>query len=310
MFRIRHATFVDAGDDTVPFLPTVHTLLLEMDGLREDACTRTECPCDCRIPSSEVDELLVEASPNVRVLSCTSPGLDLLNAFPYLTHLQVWVRGTWEGMLEPLMQGVPMLTHFAYWSVNMHGPRPREVQRALEPRGDTLECLSLSYSKPLIEYAGRTSPLFDWPPPIQDWLLEPFTDFKKLTSLYLDDHMIWQHVDDGYPVVSKTPPTLFRNLVPFLPPALEGLYLFNSVGMELPIGHLAQSMVDETMPTLRKVFWSEPGFDSFVAMDWARRHSERWLEDKLWRREVDQDADEELVNGLRAPFISWQDIKT
>lgn len=308
--RSRRALHILADEDIVPFLPTVQTLLLEIEPANADACIMAEHLCDCGVPLSDVDELLVEAAPNVRVLSCSSPGLDRIIQFSRLTHLQIWVRGTWPGELEEVMQGLPALTHFACWSVNMHGPTPLEVQRALESRKNTLECLSLSYSRPLMDCGFNAGPRFYRPPPIQGWMLDPFSDFPKLTSLHLDDHMIWHHVDGGFPAFSDMIAMEFRNLAPFLPPALEGLYIFNSVGMELPIEHLARSMADDTLPNLRKVFWSEFEITGFFAMDSAYSKSERWLLDREWRREVELAADVELEKALSMPFVAWQDIET
>lgn len=307
-FALLHSWMrVGMGLSSMRFLPSVKTMLLEIDELDYEACTQSHLRCSRPCPVSPVEKMLVDAAPNVQVLSCTASGLESLPMRPNLTHLQLWMRGSWEQKLEKLMRGLPALTHLAYWSNNQHCPSPKDVQQALEPQKGTLEMLSISLSKRLMD-AGKFNRWEQWvPPKTHEWVLDPFSEFPRLKSLTLDDHMIWRN-SSGHPAGDHRDTRISRDLKTFLPPSLEFMFVFNSMGTELPVFPLAQSIKDGTRRDLRRVIWAEFDIEGFFIVDQVESQAEQWLQDKNWKRESDAVVSDVITNALHMPFVAWDSM--
>lgn len=212
-----------------------------------------------------------------------------------------------------MMGRLPSLTHFAYWSHNEHCPVLGQVQRALASHRETLEVLSLSFSKHINDSGFPFTYPWDgdhrWEPPRRhDYVLDSFADITRLRGLTLDDHMIWRDAD-GYPASSYIDTRVARDLVDFFPPHLEFLFVYNSVGTTLPIDSLAVAISDGIRYNLRNVIWKEFKFDQFCMIDQGHTSAHGRPRMGVQKRVLDADMSEFIGSQLYAPFETWEDVE-
>jgi hypothetical protein len=258
-------------------------MLLEVDKIDQDGCVPGHSQCEQLCPESPVEDILIHAAPNLELLACTASGLSAPPFLPHLTHLQIMMRGTWASKIAPLLSQTPQLTHFSYWSVNEHCPPPKEVVDALlELHGTTLQHLSLAFSRPINDLPWTASEL--WAPPnCHDFVLDSLSEFANLRYLSLDDNMIWEG-PGGWPIGSYSGLVPQRNLVSFLPAAIETLFIEDTFGPTPPLQSLAEAMASGLLENLKLVVWAEENLP-FCIMNRQNCNKEQWLDDDNWREE-------------------------
>lgn len=299
------------GEKSRPFLASIRRMLLQIDEKSNETCFDGHGKCNRPIPDSPVEEVLIDASPHLELLCCTASGLKNTPALSRLTHLQIMMRGSWQGKLDKLIRGLPRLTHFSSWSTNEHSPPPREIQAALSPVQDTLEYLSIGYWKHFMAIGPAAEFTYPWggnglwqPPRSYDFVLDSLAGFTNLKGLILDDFMIWSD-SSGCPTSNYHTNRRCRDHLDFLPDSIESVFIENSVGSPLPLQPLAVSLTKGRKKNLSRVIWFEDELAGPCFLDSRDRHRKDWLQETNWRKELRTKGAQAV---LRSQYMAFPDL--
>ncbi|TQN67142.1 hypothetical protein CSHISOI_08376 [Colletotrichum shisoi] len=266
------------------FLPGVKRMELAIDYHEIGACLGPHDESSNHPATScSIESLLVDAAPNLKLLSCTAGALNSLPMLPALKWLELHVHGSWEGMLPQLMRVLPRLTHLTFIAKNKHCPTPNAIQNSLAGHRDTLEYLNVVQHR----WMSR-----GWRPGREKYAMTSLADFTALKTINLDGYMIWP--DRGGMAANQMVQADLELLPEFLPECAQQLHvdLSDNYGDE-SFGSLAEAKTKGRFPQLDAVFWRSDGIHSlelaaadrsWTAGDEWRAvvplHVARWMEDQ------------------------------
>lgn len=259
-------------------------------------CAQGHPRSHCNHPTfdSPVEQVLVEATPNLNLLCCSAGALCNLPSFPYLESLQLTPQGSWDDKLERFLQRVPKLKRFAYTSGTEHGPAPAEIQTALIHQRDTLELLHISIGRRIVCSWGG---LVEWSAPNdRPWAISSLREFTKLKYLTLESDTIWKR--DKF-VENR------HRLPQILPDSLEVLCIDDVDALPVPVESLAEAVSAGRFPHLRRVFWRE---GTLHEMNLENRSAVDWLKDGGWKREVEKERREALVSRSSEKILAFPGV--
>ncbi|KXH25697.1 hypothetical protein CSAL01_03670 [Colletotrichum salicis] len=294
-------TWIHGHNESMTLLGQVRHMELEIERHANDMCfdEHDEDTCFHPTPPSPVERLLIDNASNIEVLSCTAGGLESLPKLPSLRRLHLHMKGSWEGMLPQLMDRLPHLTHFSYFTRNLHSPTPREIQDSLHNHHETLQHLTVvsQFWESISGNDLRMDPSRPYP-------MSSLADFKALETINLDGYMIWPHRNDGSTIQDVE--SDLQRLPKFLPQCIQQLHIdmdgWLNYGEE-NLRSLAKAVANGKFPYLQTVIWG---------MIHDRRHLRRetcnkaWEIGEDWREIIAQEVESRMRRGYHEAFPDWR----
>ncbi|OBR04203.1 F-box domain protein [Colletotrichum higginsianum IMI 349063] len=279
------------------FLPWLKRMELAIDNHESDACLGPHNEsCNHPTTSCSIERLLVDAAPNLKLLSCTAGALNSLPLLPALKWLEIHVHGSWEGMLPQLMRGLPRLTHLTVIARNKHCPTPNEIQNSLAGHRDTLEYLNV------VQHRWMSQ---GWRPSTEKYAMTSLAEFTALKTINLDGYMIWP--DRGGMAANQMVPADLELLPEFLPECVQQLHvdLSDNYGDE-SFRSLAEAKTKGRFPQLDAVFWRSDGIHNLMLAAADRS----WAAGDEWKAEVPLQVARWMEDqGHSLAFPDWRALR-
>lgn len=251
--------------------------------------------------ASNIEALLVNSAPNLKVLSCSLGGSKHLEPCRNTHDLHFSVRRQWDGSFGTILGGFPNLTRFCYHEISLGGPVIEEILESLLQHRGKLEALTIQCFQA-------------WPGTRRNRSESEVSDDNYGTAVSLKRFFKLRHlsidVGDGrwIPSDGATAEEAYSHL---FPESLQTLFLGGLEDVEELFSSLSRDISAGKYNHLRHGLWEreDSGWsERYGSLQLSKPYDSNWLEDDNWKKVLDEKTTQR-VNLIREnAFPNWDDM--